>query len=620
MVVGIARAIAHERRHAIDEIDGDIGFITSTHMQGDRMIVSMRPATTIRSSSVTKCAVTRTRFELGLATAADRQAIYLLRHEIYAREIGQHAVNPQGLLTDTLDGANLYLVARCGDEIAGFISLTPPQGGRYSIDKYFARSELPFAADDGLFEVRLLTVRRSYRGTKLAALLMYGAFRWVEAHGGRRIVAIGRREVLSVYLKAGLEDCGKTVQSGAVHYHLLQATVRRLREGLDAGSWPVDAVKRDTRWTLPVPLRKPAACFHGGAFFDAIGPRFDRLHKLSEVINADVLDAWFPPAPDVLRALEAHLPWLLRTSPPTGCEGLTEAIAEARGVQPASVLAGAGSSDLIFRALPRWLNCSSRVLLLDPTYGEYAHILEKVIGCRVERLTLRREGSYDVPVDALRRALASPYDLIVLVNPNSPTGRHLSAETLGPLLKFAHPATRVWVDETYVDFVDSAQSLESLAAQSENIIVCKSMSKAYALSGARVAYLCASPHQLEELRAFTPPWAVSMVAQLAAVRALESPGYYAARWLETTSLREQLAADLRSLGWEIIPGVANFLLCHLPEDGPTASHIVAKCREHGLFLRNATRMGSRLGERAIRVAVKDEETNRRMMDILGRVA
>ena len=560
-----------------------------------------------------------TGFEVRLATESDREAIYRLRHEVYAREIGQHAVNSDERLTDNLDEANVYLVAGCGAEVTGFISLTPPECGRYSIDKYFARGDLPFAVDEGLYEIRLLTVQKPYRGSRVAALLGYAALRWIEAHGGTHIAAIGRREVLSAYLKAGLLDCGMQVQSGAVHYHLLHATLHGLRDRMDSVPGLVTLLERGTRWAVGFPLRKPAACFHGGAFFEAVGPRFDKLHTVSGIINADVLDAWFPPAPDVFSSLSEHLPWLLRTSPPTGCEGLVETIATARGVKLGNIAVGSGSSDLIFRALPRWLNRKSRVLLLDPTYGEYAHVLEKVIRCTVDRLTLRRENNYDVALDELEAALRIPYDLVVLVNPNSPTGRHVDAASLAPLLESAHPATRVWIDETYVDFVDSAQSFERIAAQSQNIVVCKSMSKAYALSGVRVAYLCACPHQLEELHAFTPPWAVSLLGQLAAVRALESPDYYTARWRETTSLRLQLADGLASLGWHVVPGAANFLLCHLPENGPTASDVVAKCREHGLFLRDAARMGANLGSHAIRVAVKDAETNRRMLEILNAV-
>jgi histidinol-phosphate/aromatic aminotransferase/cobyric acid decarboxylase-like protein len=72
------------------------------------------------------------------------------------------------------------------------------------------------------------------------------------------------------------------------------------------------------------------------------------------------------------------------------------------------------------------------------------------------------------------------------------------------------------------------------------------------------------------------------------------------------------------LGWEIVPGVANFLLCHLPSPGPDAATVVRACREHGLFLRDAALMGSQLGTHAIRIAVKDQATNQRMIEILRR--
>src|SRR3954469_10222756 len=124
--------------------------------------------------------------------------------------------------------------------------------------------------------------------------------------------------------------------------------------------------------------------YHGGAFFEAVGDEFDRLAAKDDVISADVLDAWFDPAPAVLEALREHLPWTLRTSPPTSCDGMRRVIARTRGVDPANVLPGAGSSDLIFLALRHWVHQDSRVLILDPMYGEYAHVLEQVIGCRVD--------------------------------------------------------------------------------------------------------------------------------------------------------------------------------------------------------------------------------------------
>ena len=556
------------------------------------------------------------RIALDVANPADREAIYRFRHEVYARELGQHCVNQTEQLRDSLDDWNVYLVAKVGQEIAGFISLTPPGSSSLSIDKYFARDTLPFPVDERLVEVRLLTVLKPYRSREVAGLLMYAALRWVEARGGGNIVAIGRREVLDLYLKAGLAPVGRSAQSGAVTYDLLYGSISDLRAKLEEFSGLLARLEEKTDWRLSFPFRKPAACFHGGAFFSALGEKFDALERSNSIINADVLDAWFPPSPRVVEALQTHLPWLLKTSPPTACEGLVEVIAQARRVRPTNILPGAGSSDLIFRALREWLTPQSHALVLDPTYGEYAHVLERVVGCTVDRLPLSREMNYAVDLALLESALCDGYDLIVLVNPNSPTGRHIPRTELERLLRNVPPQTRVWVDETYVDYVGARESLESFAAQSENVIVCKSMSKVYALSGARVAYLCASPHQLEALRAITPPWVVSLPAQVAAVRALEDPGYYRGRYAETAALRETLAGDLRTLGWDIVPGIANFLLCHIPGEGPDAASLVDSCRRRGLFLRDAAVMGSRLGTHAVRVAVKDPGTNSKMMGII----
>jgi histidinol-phosphate/aromatic aminotransferase/cobyric acid decarboxylase-like protein/GNAT superfamily N-acetyltransferase len=555
------------------------------------------------------------------ATAVDCDTLHRLRHEVYARELGQHAVNETGRLRDALDEHNVNLVARIDDGVAGFISITPPERGEYSIDKYFTRAALPFPVDDRLFEVRLLTVLKPHRGRELATLLMYAALRWVEAHGGTRIVAIGRREVVDLYLRVGLQATGLTTRSGAVTYDLLIASVADLRQHADSAHNAIlDRLEEKTAWRLPMPFRQPAPCFHGGAFFTAIGERFDDLSRRHAIINADVLDAWFPPAPGVLAALRDDLPWLLRTSPPTGCEGLITTIAEARGVAPRHILPGAGSSDLIFRALRHWLTPASSVLILDPTYGEYAHVLEKVIGCTVDRLTLTREQDYAVDLDCLTAAFADHYDLVVLVNPNSPTGRHIARPVLEALLSRAPTSTRFWIDETYVEYAGDGQSLERFAATSENVIVCKSMSKVYALSGARVAYLCAGAHQLEALRAITPPWVIGLPSQVAAVRALEDPAYYAARHRETARLRDELARELRVLGWDVLPGVANFLLCHVPPAGPDAATIVAQAREHGVFLRNAASMSASLGTHCVRIAVKDAAANRRIVEVLSVVS
>jgi GNAT superfamily N-acetyltransferase len=402
------------------------------------------------------------RLRISLASPGDRDAIFRLRHAVYARELGQHPENDAGLLRDELDEFNTSIVAAHEDGLAGFISITPP-GGRYSIDKYLDRGELPFALDSHAYEVRLLTVAEAYRHRGVAPLLMYAACRWVDAAGGRRIIALGRHEVLGLYLKAGLEPTGQVVRAGAVQYHVLHGELERLRSSAEAHRDLTRALARRVDWQLPIGPAAPPPCYHGGAFFEAVGDGFDDLGRRHGIINADVLDAWFPPSPRVLEALREHLPWLVQTSPPTECGGLVRAIAAARGVAAEQVVVGAGSSDLIFRALPRWLGRDSRVLILDPMYGEYAHVLEHVVGCRVDRLRLQRARHYDIDVDeVVARTGRGCYDMVLLVNPNSPTGRCLPRDGMARIIAGTPPGTRIWVDETYIEYAGAVESVESV--------------------------------------------------------------------------------------------------------------------------------------------------------------
>jgi histidinol-phosphate/aromatic aminotransferase/cobyric acid decarboxylase-like protein len=118
---------------------------------------------------------------------------------------------------------------------------------------------------------------------------------------------------------------------------------------------------------------------NGGDSFEAIGENFDNLDRAGDIINADVLDAWFPPSPLAIGSIEQHLPFLVRTSPPTASGGFVRAVARARGLPTECIVPAAGSSELIFLAFREWLTPDSSVLLLDPTYGEYGHVTERIV-------------------------------------------------------------------------------------------------------------------------------------------------------------------------------------------------------------------------------------------------
>lgn len=352
---------------------------------------------------------------------------------------------------------------------------------------------------------------------------------------------------------------------------------------------------------------------HGGRFFDEIGVDFAHLERRADVVNADVLDAWYDPSPRVLSALKEALPWLVKTSPPVRAEGVISAVAEVRGVPEECVLVGAGSSSLIFSVLPRLIPSGCRAVVLDPSYGEYEHLLAHHLCARVESVMLdsRRDFEAD-PREVASAALGA--DALVMVNPNSPTGFGLSRDQMLSLLDEVSEQTTVWVDETYIDFLGAEHSLEPLVAARNNLIVCKSMSKFYALSGLRCGYLVVPRSMRKRLGDVVPPWPLGLPAQVAAVEALRDAPYYARMAEETARLRQGLSSALAEIkGLRVHPSCANFLLVESLEPGRGAGEIVARCAEESVHLRDCTSMSRRDFRRYFRVAVKDEASNRRIV-------
>ncbi|GAA2628992.1 histidinol-phosphate transaminase [Actinomadura fulvescens] len=554
-----------------------------------------------------------------VAGAEDREWIFRTRHEVFARELGQHPVNDQGVLSDAVDERNVHLLAEVDGERAGFISVTPPWAGRYALEKYLVPGELDrLAGGEALFEVRLLTVAGRFRGSAVAGVLLHAALRWVIAHGGRRVAAMGRAELMEMYRGIGLAGTGRAIRSGSVEFELMAGdTAQMARVSLERYGRILRAMEKRTVWELDTPfLPAEESCYHGGASISAIGERVDALDGRYAAVPADVLDAWYPPAPAVEKVLLEDPAWLARTSPPAGADGLLAEVCERRGLPAEAVAVGAGSSDLIFRTLRGWLRPGSRVLLLDPMYGEYAHVVEQIAGCRAERLRLRREQDWRIDPERLSRALAEgDYDLAVIVNPNNPTGQVLDTAVLRDVLERAPRTTRFWIDEAYLEYTGQP-SLEGYAAASSNVVVAKTLSKMYALSGLRVGYLAGPPTLVQDVRRWTPPWAVSLPAQVAAVQALREQAYYAARWAETARLRDDLAAALRESAPQVLTGCANSVLLTLPQGGPTATRVARACRARGVFVRDLTGMSPSFEGRTLRVSVRSAEDNARVTKAL----
>jgi histidinol-phosphate/aromatic aminotransferase/cobyric acid decarboxylase-like protein len=549
------------------------------------------------------------------ARPEDAMAIDELRHRVYACELGQYPVSPSGRLSDSHPFSTV-LCARRGAAILGFIAITPPGSPRLRIEHYVDRSQLPFRLGPATAEARQLTVAPEARDGLVATRLLFGCIDWLEKAGVEDVVSIGHDAVLPLYVHWGATRSGLRFRAGQVEYEALYARMSSIRDAVARMPHLRRMLERQTRREEAQTERR---CPHGGMALGLLGDDLRELGAMGTVVDADVLDAWFPPSPQASNALAGDVTMLARTSPPPFADGLVTAIARRFALDRRSVAVGAGSSDLIYRSMTAWLGPRSRVLVLDPSYGEYAHVAETVCGASVERLGLSRSEGYVVDADRLRRALASGYDLVVLVNPNNPTGLHVDRTTLLDVVRGAPTSTRIWVDEAYAHFLPHDSTLLADAAGSHNLFVCRTLSKSLALSGLRVAFLAGPEAEVAALRHRTPPWIVGFAAQVAALRALEDMRYYERCYRATRRLRSVLAGELRRDGLDVLEGQIGSVLVHLGDDAPTAQEVVRRCGDRGVFLRDASDMGTRLGPRVLRIAVKDARSNARVVRTLRAV-
>ena len=536
-----------------------------------------------------------------------------IRHDVYADELQQYDANPDKKLEDP---GRHFIACVEGEDLLGYISLNPPGRQPFRLTTYFSDDVLQETVFDlcedpetSTFEVRGLTVAPAYRGLNIAFRLMRYALEFVIERGGTDIVAMGHTGVVKLYENNGMKvfrdegvSYGETVYF-PMHMNV-NAAVAAFAEKIQADA------KNET---------EDDACYHGGQSWEASKFDFDVRDSL---IVADVLDSPFPPCPEALTVIREQLERCCQESPPTQCEELIETIAEVRSVPTSHVAVSSGSSSLMFSLLPQLLNEHSRVLVLSPMYGEYSHILQHVIGCHITYFVLEDRNDFSIDADELITQ-ACEHDAVIFVNPNSPTGVYCEsmADVVGNIAHSQNPDSAckmIWVDETYINYLPDAVSLEALSASLPELVVCKSMSKCYALSGLRVAY--AVSQNMPMLRRYIPPWAVSLPGQLAAVAALRNERYYTEQYEMIHSERRKMHQSLEAMGFRVFSGVANYLLTYLPAESSYSSvGFIEACRAEGLFVRDAQNMGASLPNTAVRFAVRSVEENKTMLGIVDAV-
>jgi len=328
--------------------------------------------------------------------------------------------------------------------------------------------------------------------------------------------------------------------------------------------------------------------------------------------------AW-DPSFDRLHANE--LPWRAETDrsraglnryPEPHPLALAARLAELYGVKPEQLLPGRGSDesiDLVVRGFCR--AGVDNVIICPPTFGMYA-VAARIQGAEVREVPLVRERGFALDADGVLAAADANTRVVFLCSPNNPTGNSLESAAVAKLLAALAGKALVVVDEAYIEF-SGAQSLAASLHQFPNLVVLRTLSKAFGLAGARVGSLIADPAIVALLSKVIPPYSIPQLT-IEAVFATLAPAQLIIqreRVAQVRSERERLHAALatKSSVRKIWPSVANFLLTDFA--APEAA--LAAARSVKLLIRDMRSVSPQ----SLRISVGSPEQNDRLVRSLA---
>lgn len=293
------------------------------------------------------------------------------------------------------------------------------------------------------------------------------------------------------------------------------------------------------------------------------------------------------------------------------CRELTEALAQAEGVAADQIVCGNGAADLIFRLVlalgPR------HALVLAPTFAEYRQALDTV-GCQTQDFPLEAGEGYQV-TERLLEAIRPGLDMLLLCNPNNPTGLAVRGELLEAIVHRCRQVGTVLVaDECFGCFLDQPETATVLPWLGEGVVILKAFTKLYAMAGLRLGYCLCEAELATRLRGCGQPWAVSNVAQAAGIQALAEQAYVAESRGLIARERAFLGRGLEALGFAVTPGQANYLLLRAP-----IPDLGRRLAEEGILVRSCANYRG-LGEDHYRVAVRTHEENTCLLKALEAIS
>jgi len=328
-----------------------------------------------------------------------------------------------------------------------------------------------------------------------------------------------------------------------------------------------------------------------------------RQHRLKSAIKLASNENPIGPSPRALESISRAFTAAHRY-PQGNAPELSERLARFYNISSKQLIFSNGSDEMIQMVMLAWLSPGQEMLCCEPTFSEYRFAAELAGG--VVRTIPLKEGSYDV--EGLIEAIDQKTKVIVICNPNNPTGGWVGRREIGLFLEQVPPEILVVVDQAYAEFAAAAGVEEYPDLIEElhrpNLLLLRTFSKLYGLAGLRIGYAMGHPSLIQTLYKVKQPFNLGSLSQVAAIAAIDDTAHQKKTLDVVRTGLDALFAAFNRWGWTALPTAANFIAVR-PNQG-SAEQFVQDLEKRGVILRWLKSFGM---EEWFRISVGTSEEN-----------
>jgi aminotransferase class I and II len=324
---------------------------------------------------------------------------------------------------------------------------------------------------------------------------------------------------------------------------------------------------------------------------------------------------------------------------------LREKLANLNNVNLSDIILGNGATEIIFLFM-KVIN-PKKILIVSPTFGEYERAVKAVgtsrnsidLSCsddnknienkeiEIEYFELKESDDFKLNIGNLKNQLEKKYDLLIICNPNNPTGKFLKLAQTEEILKECNKYdTKLFIDEAFIEFLADGmkESIINTEENKKNLFVTRAFTKFFAIPGLRLGYGMYFDKELEQkISEKKEPWSVNNIAELAGLTVLDDTEYIEKTLKWITKEKIYMYEKLNEIsGIKVYETEVNFITGKIDEklfsEGLNVKVLREKMLEQGILIRDASNFKF-LDERFFRLAIKDRTSNDRVIEAMKEI-